>query len=145
MLFEENWPKPRFRPLVGDVDWDQVAVMSYTGPEVPMVRLDAFRQWAGLQEKFQKYGTPSIGWFALWGSILPRLGLPIRSWVRHERSHVINPAMSSSLQVCSQIVDQGFLKVLHMDILPQIAEGEACPGDLTTAISFAHTFGRLGA
>ena len=62
-----------------------------------------------------------------------------------ERGKVKNPVMTSAFQVCSQIVDSGFQDILGLDILPNIAKGEACPGDMTTAIPFVHSYGNFGA
>ena len=149
MIYEENWPRPRWRSLDDpSIDWEQVVVMEYTGPEIPEVARQAARVWCESQVKKQTYGIPSIegfaaesltarvaSWFGFWG--------PMRSLLKHRQTEA-NKLDTPLKEVCSQIVDKLYLSQLGIDILPNIAPGQACPGDFSQVVPFTQVWGHFG-
>ena len=149
-LYEENWPAPRFREL-DTVNWDDACVLPFQWD-----KLEAFGQsrmvvnsmavdWCEGQLKTQTYGVPSIVDFCEHGT-LAFLFQWLQPKQKARRETETNKGFSQVKMVCSQVVCELFLKKLGIDLLPHIAEGQECPGDLTESVwhDVTKCLGRLG-
>lgn len=138
-LFQTNPPSPSYREL-DSVDWDNVAVLAFTGSATSDQVFNA-RWWC--DQKTTK-GADPYGFASILGFLgLALLGKVSKSAVADVRSGA-NRVSSQTREVCSQIVDDLFYDTMHLDILPLVGEGQAVPGDLTGSVLHQHVFGKLG-
>lgn len=125
ILFETNPPEARYRRIQMIHSYDYV-VLSRTTP-LPEDQLKKSREWCRVQ-KGQTYGYDSIFKFLGLG-LYGRLGDRFRKQSREELRKY-SPHFN---KVCSQLVDNLFYETLNLDILPDIGEGNALPGDLVNS------------
>lgn len=138
-VFETNPPSARYRDLK-TIDWDNVAVLG----SHPLLKFSRgskaqARKWCDESVGF-KYDYGSIGGF-LWLGLRGRLA---RKSTR-DKMFTDNKVASTSRDVCSQLVDNLFLKTVGIDLVPAIGYERMVPGDLTLSEIHRHLYGRIGA
>jgi hypothetical protein len=122
ILFETNPPKAKYT-RIEKIDMSKCVVLSRT-ISLPEGELQKARDWCK-SKKNLTYGYGSILKF-IWLGFKGRLGPRFRN-ESHEELRKHTPVFN---EVCSQLVDDLFYKSLKLDILPDIGEGNALPGDI---------------
>jgi hypothetical protein len=148
VAFEAGFKTPQFTPLSA-YDWDRDVLFRLKdayAKKITPAQLRAARNWCEEQPKCQRYGYPNllhVAKLGLEGHVGDWLGLPIRR-MNLEEFRKKNPVLNYSSEICSQLVDTLFLKLLHLDILPNVGEGYAVPGDMSTSQAHYLAWGALG-
>jgi len=127
-LFETNPPRAKYRKLES-INIQSVTVLSRT-TNLTEDQFKKSREWCK-KEQGREYGYNSILKFmilGLWG----RLGY----WFRNKSRSILRKHTPAFNKVCSVLVDDLFYEILDLDILPDIGEGNALPGDMI--LSTAH-------
>jgi uncharacterized protein YycO len=125
ILFETNPPSAKYKRLSA-IDYSKCVILSRTIPLTEDV-LRKSREWCR-SKKGQEYGYESILKF-LWLGLYGRLGERFRKQSREE----LRKKSPKFNKVCSQLVDDLFYETLSLDILPDIGEDNALPGDIAAS------------